>query len=163
MNGLFHRIFDSKKVIIFDIDGTLVYIMDVHTRAYIDCIWELCRVKIKTFEDVSKHYGIQNQETFRRILTDYSVPFTEELITKLVNLRGDKMASPTADISEKNILGGVISLLDHLQSDGKQIATITGNSRQVGEAVLMKTTLSRFFEIQVYGDDLVKGEKIHGR
>lgn len=163
MNKLYHQIFDSKKVVIFDIDGTLVDVMDAHTQAYIDVIREITGVHVKTFADITKHYGIQNQETFRRVLNDHQHPFTEDVIEKLVAGRGEKMASPTAPISAKNILPGVLALIHALQKDGKIIATITGNSRKVGEAVITRSTLVKYFSVRVFGDDQKNGVALHGR
>lgn len=163
MNALYHQIFDSKRVVIFDIDGTLVDVMDIHTQAYIDTIREITGVHVKSYADVTKHYGIQNQETMRRVLNDHQHPFTEETIEKLVARRGEMMASPTAPISAKNILPGVIHLLESLQAEGKIIATITGNSRKVGESVITRSTLVHFFPVRVFGDDVVNGKPVHGR
>ncbi len=163
MNILYHRIFDSKKVVIFDIDGTLVDVMDAHTQAYIDVIREITGAHVKTFEDITKHYGIQNQETFRRVLNDHGFAHDEKIIEKLIASRGDKMASPTASISEKNILPGVLDLIHALQKDGKLIATITGNSRKVGEAVITRSTLIKYFPVRVFGDDQKNGVALHGR
>ena len=162
VNSLYHPIFDSKKVIIFDIDGTLVDVMDIHTQAYIDTIREISGVEVESFTNITKHYGIQNQETFRRVLADYHHMFTAEEIGKMVDLRGKKMAESTA-ISPANVLGGAIHLIDGLVRDGKIIATITGNSRLVGEAVLQKSGLSTRFSVQVFGDDSREGKPLKGR
>lgn len=162
MNKLYHQIFDSKKVVIFDIDGTLVDVMDPHTQAYIDVIREITGVHVKTFADITKHYGIQNQETFRRVLKDHNYSYTEDQIEKLVAARGDKMAAPGV-VQPKHILGGVISLLEKLQRDGKVIATITGNSRKIGEARVIGSGLEKYFSVRVCGDDEVNGQKLHGR
>ncbi len=163
MNQLYHQIFDSKKVIIFDIDGTLVDVMDAHTQAYVDVIRELTEVNVKSFADITKHYGIQNQETFRRVLDDYGFTHDPLLIENLVRARGEKMASPTAPILAKNILPGVVELIHALQKDGKIIATITGNSRKVGEAVITRSTLVKYFSVRVFGDDQKNGVALHGR
>ncbi len=163
MNALYHQIFDSKKVVIFDIDGALLDVMDAHTQAYIDTIREVTGVHVKSFADITKHYGIQNQETMRRVLNDHHHPFTEEIIDKLVDRRGDIMSSPTTPISEKNILPGVVNLIQRLQKDGKITATITGNSRKVGEAIITRSTLVRFFSVRVFGNDSVDGRKLNGR
>jgi phosphoglycolate phosphatase-like HAD superfamily hydrolase len=85
------------------------------------------------------------------------------LIENLVRARGEKMASPTAPISAKNILPGVLELIHALQKDGKFIATITGNSRKVGEAVITRSTLVKHFSVRVFGDDQKNGVALHGR
>lgn len=162
MNESYRRIFGPKKVVIFDVDGTLVDVMDAHTQAYIDTIREITGIRVKS-SDITKHYGIQNQETMRRVLNDHSRPFTEETIDRLVERRGEKMASLSAPISQTNILPGVISLLQRLQKDRKRIATITGNSRKVGEAVINRSTIGKFFQVRVFGDDTVDGRKLAGR
>lgn len=153
--------FGSKKVIIFDIDGTLVDSMDAHTQAYAKVLHDFCGISVRKAEDITKHYGIQNHETFKRIHDDYGVPYTDELIDKLVQARADKLAS--AVINQKSILPGVLSLLKKLKSEGKIIAVITGNSRRVGETILQRTKLKRYFSVCVFGDDVYRRNKLNGR
>ncbi len=153
----------KKKLILFDIDGTLVYLIELHCEIFSKAFFKYTQVKIKSYKQIYKHFGLPIQETTENILKDLKIHYTDKLITKIVNEREKRIVKLKNKISPKNVLPGVILLLKKLRKEKKLLMTITGNQKKAGEQLLQRSKLMGYFSDYVYADDYYRGKPIEKR
>jgi len=142
------------KLIIFDLDQTLVDVVSVHDRAAIDVFRHFFGVDghitevefagrslIENFLAVARLKGIPERRILEKVpamLDYYDKAFIE--------------AFP-ADCS-KCVLPGARELLDALADTGNILALYTGDSKAVATAILDGAGLGRYFSLRLFGTEV---------
>jgi len=91
---------------------------------------------------IFKEFNIEEENKLDEIINNY--------ISHLANILKE---------TEIIILPKVEELLTKLKEEN-QLGVVTGNGKQIGETILEKTNLKRFFSIFSYGDNVNKREEI---
>ena len=143
-----------RKLVLFDLDGTLVDLFDVHIGAFIKMEKEVFGIDLGP-EDMIKNIGkpartvigapllergIDPEIIERKMETAYRV-FKTHLEGELKRVDGKEL-----------ILPGVTEVLEALSRNGEILGLITGNISTVGLLILERTGLSKYFKVHSFGD-----------
>jgi len=144
------------SLILFDLDGTLVDVFEYHISSYLDMFKEVYGVEIEE-SNLTKNFGLPEPDVIGNPLREKAIE--EQVIQK--NLKkatecyfsnlGKKI--PKGD---KAILPGVLPLLEELSKENYVMGLITGNVPEVGEMILKKTGLEKYFPIKVFTDESIE-------
>jgi HAD superfamily hydrolase (TIGR01509 family) len=143
--------YSSKRIFLFDLDGTLVDSTTAHTRAFIDALAP-AHLKIAESFEYPPFAGRPTREVFVALGLSNEPELTDLVYRKQQNYRA---ALERGDIT---IFAGVVSLLDRLQKCGGRLFVVTGASRISTERVLELTKLARFFEGVTAAEDVCSGK-----
>ncbi|MHB1830455.1 MAG: HAD family hydrolase [Candidatus Micrarchaeaceae archaeon] len=140
----------SRKLLLFDIDGTLLTMWRVHEKAYEATINELYGVPGVNFRD-SYTPGDSNEEIVRSNLSSlgYKRDFIELHIGEVAKalLRYYSMFIAPENI---RILPGVNALLGRLKGkNGVSLGVVTGNREDTANMILRSAGLSSYFSFVV--------------
>ncbi|MCP3682291.1 MAG: HAD family hydrolase [bacterium] len=137
------------KLVIFDLDGTLVDVFSYHIKAFVEMIKEVFSVDISG-EEMSRHFGKPIQDVIMLPLLEKGVKKDEikEKMQTAVQVRTEKFEELLPE-SRDAILPGVIDVLDELK-EKCVLALATGNNAEAGRVILKKTGLNDYFKIQSF-------------
>lgn len=139
------------KLIIFDLDQTLVNLFSVHDQAFHKTMEEIfgikaCYKKIdyvgKRIPDLIKEYALKEGVTLQVIAMNIEEAERVYELNFAMKLRNAK----------KHILPGALKLLEALGKKHK-LALVTGDLKSIANIVLEKTGLVQYFSIVVTADD----------
>ena len=152
--------FLMRKLVLFDIDQTLVKVVHIHSEAYAEMFREVFGVEGK-MEDV-KYDGKRFPEIVREVALLHDVgemaieSKQEEALQCFVKHFTEKLPE---DISE-HILPGVFTLLEKISQDNHVLGIVTGNSRPITEAILRTAKIYDYFKVFAYGTEAQSREKL---
>ena len=141
------------KLILFDLDQTLVDFMSVHDKSTFESFKECFGVdvhlteihfagqsKVQNFIELAKLKNIPS-DIFRQkrklLLKRFEASFNKNILS--------------CDTYNKCVLPGVIQLLGKLSEIGYLIVLYTGNSRETANQILKVTGLGKYFKFSVSG------------
>jgi len=139
------------KLVIFDLDDTLVNLFKVHDKAYHKTMEEIfgltaCYKKLdytgKRIPDLIKEYAMKEGVTPQVIAMNLEEAERVYELNFAMALRDPK----------KHILPGVQKLLEALSKKHK-LALVTGDLQSITELVLKETGLAKYFPVIVTADD----------
>lgn len=141
-----------NKLILFDIDGTLVTGKTGHKQAFINGFKEV--FDLETELDWDSVQGMTDQQVITTILLRHG--FQEEEIKRkmpacLVVM--EKSFQKSILTSEVKILDGVVELLSNLKANNHILGLVTGNLIAIAKAKLGKVGLWEFFDVGGFGSD----------
>jgi pyrophosphatase PpaX len=137
----------SLKVIIFDMDGTLVSSLPV----IFHCENEISRKYLKAtlaLEEVILKFG----PPAHAIIRSMTASLTEDLQSQAVVDYYDCYRKYVA--KRALVFPGITQLLRRIQSAGRRLALVTGVEKIMMEYTLNPFSLSEFFEVRVTADDV---------
>jgi phosphoglycolate phosphatase-like HAD superfamily hydrolase len=152
---------DKMKLVIFDLDQTLVDVFPVHEEAF-------RRLFVRFFKTEASLYdtdfaGRSLTENFAAIARVRKVP------DDVYQAQKDRLLPAFEEIfrevlpadARQNVLPGAVALLKALNERGNIVALYTGNSAAVGKAILTVTGLKGYFKFCLFGTDVkVRSEMI---
>jgi phosphoglycolate phosphatase len=146
----------KPQLILFDIDHTLVDVLAFHEPAYTKALREIYEVEVSLrdieFSGKTTPNIIRELARFRGVADER---IEESLGRALDKLAHAIVANLGSDLRE-NILPGVVDVLRSLRADGITLGIVTGNPRPIGEEVLRRAGLLRYFAVRVFGDEAVE-------
>jgi phosphoglycolate phosphatase-like HAD superfamily hydrolase len=142
----------EARVVLFDIDGTLIITGDAGAASWRLAFDELYNVPadIGKFTDVGMTDPDVGRRTFTAVLG--REPEREEF-TKLMERRLHYLHETVAESTGYRVLPGVLELLPRLIDAGHLLGLVTGNVEAAAHIKLHRANLNRFFSFGGYGSD----------
>lgn len=147
-------IFDSKEVILVDIDGTLVDVTPLHVSAYRDAFQRVAGITIRDPDHLIREWGKPEAEVMASVLRTYGLTKPPgNLISKLIDAYTKNVVRFAPTISPRNVIVGARPLLIALKASGKKLVVISGNPKKIGDVLLERAGLLPFFDAAAYSDE----------
>jgi phosphoglycolate phosphatase len=142
----------ERRVVLFDIDGTLIVTGGAGAASWRLAFEELYGIPadIGQFTDVGMTDPDVGRKTFVAVLGRQ--PGRAEF-TKLMERRLHYLRQTVADSADYRVLPGVIDLLPKLIDGGFLLGLVTGNVEAAAHIKLHRAALNRFFSFGGYGSD----------
>lgn len=142
----------EQRVVLFDVDGTLIISGGAGARSWCLAFEELYGIPadIGQFTDVGMTDPDVGRQTFEAVLA--RKPRREEF-TRLLERRLHYLHQTVAESTGYRVLPGVMELLPRLIDTGYLLGLITGNLEAAAHIKLHRARLNRFFSFGGYGSD----------
>lgn len=164
MKPNYQTIFGSKKLVIFDIDGTLVDTIPIHVNVLTEAYRIHAGITRVDRGIITQNMGAPEKVYIRNVYREHGITtITDEMIQKIEDHHFEGIAGSRSMVNDTFVIPGVVALLEKLSHDGKHLGIISGNPRKTGEGILRHTKLSHFFETIVFGSDLFEGKPVSRR
>ncbi len=140
----------KNKLLLFDIDGTLIDTGRAGTRA-------LDRVFLNHFSISDAFKGIRmagktDIQIIRECLRVHALPDGVDKINEVVRIYID-LLSEEIENPWRSVMPGVVELLETLKTDGIPIGLLTGNIEEGARIKLNALGLDRYFPAGAFGSD----------
>ncbi len=141
-----------KKLVLFDIDGTLIKNTIAHKTAFSTGFKEVYGIDASI--DSIRHHGLTDQQIIREIALQHGI--TEQLINKKIKdcmrimVNSFKKAIEEEEI---HLLPGVKELLKALHRKDILLGLVTGNLQPIAEGKLKKASIYHYFKVGGFGSD----------
>jgi beta-phosphoglucomutase len=142
------------KGFLFDLDGVIVDTAVFHYQAWKRMANELGFDIDEEFNETLK--GISRMDSIARILEHGSVELSDERIAELAKKKNEWYLEFVDQMSEENVLPGIIELLDQLDHAGIKIAL--GSASKNAPRILKKIGIIDRFEALVDGNSVTKSK-----
>ncbi len=142
----------GKKLVIFDMDQTIVDVMPVHEEATDRLFQSFFGVHASLIEiDFAGRSLTSNFASLARLkgIPEDQIEEQQEALLRAY----EKIFADTIQEPNEYVLPGVLSLLESLSTEGHVLAIYTGNSAAVVRSVLLATGLGQYFLFCVHGND----------
>jgi phosphoglycolate phosphatase-like HAD superfamily hydrolase len=139
------------KLLLFDIDGTILHTHGVGRRSVERVLSDLLDRPIDT-QPIS-FSGKTDPQILREVLELHGLQATPELLDDVLDAYIDQMETnlPSARVT---LLDGVSDLIAHLHTrDDVQLALLTGNLEPLAYRKLQAVDLDHFFDFGAFGSD----------
>jgi len=135
----------NTKLIIFDLDQTLVEVLEIHDATAFKLFKEFFNVEVK-FSDI-EYAGRSMPENFMQmgVRSGIGADVIKQKMPELLNAYERIFTEQINTNANKYILPGVLLLLESLSLTKNMVVLYTGDSRPVGEAILKATGLVKYF------------------
>lgn len=130
--------------VIFDLDGTLVDLFELHYRAFADIIWEDYGLVFER-NDLEPHYGKSGEEIAKSFFEKRGIAGVD--YGKFADKRRKRVMD---NLKSCVVMPGAKKLLDSLRAAGIDVAIGTSNPPEVGEAIISACGLEGYFTFKSY-------------
>ncbi len=141
---------DSSKLILFDVDQTLVKVFDFHEKTLQKTFKEKYSVKASYF-DVDFE-GKRFADIVKEIGKKHNLELNEKDITEFINHYSQNFEEILPKNIEKYILPGAKELVQELNKK-HILGIITGSSEKVGSEILRRSNLHDYFKVFCFGNE----------
>lgn len=142
-----------KKLVLFDIDKTLIDNSRAHYFAFSKAIYET--YKINTSINLINHFGMTDQEIIIKLLKKHGLK-TYEIKKKLKKCLKFMVKYFNEMINSEKIvvLEGVKEILEEMiKRRNILLGLVTGNLKEIAKGKLKKANLDKYFKIGSFGND----------
>jgi beta-phosphoglucomutase len=140
----------TKKAFIFDLDGVIVDTAKYHFLA-----WEKLANELGinfTHEHNEELKGVSRVRSLDLILELGNITASQEDKNKWLIQKNEDYLSYLVDMDEREILPGVVKVLEYLKNNNQAIAL--GSASKNARPILEKTNIMHFFDAIVDGNDV---------
>lgn len=140
----------TKKAFIFDLDGVIVDTAKYHFLA-----WEKLANQLGinfTHEHNEELKGVSRVRSLDLILALGSITASQKDKNKWLIQKNEDYLSYLVDMDEREILPGVVKVLEYLKNNNQAIAL--GSASKNARPILEKTNIMHFFDAIVDGNDV---------
>ena len=141
-----------NKLVLFDIDGTLIPSSKAEHKAYSEAFKIV--YKIDTSVEVINPHGMTSQQVIIEVLRKDGLN-EQEIKSKIKECMKVMVDSFNEFIVDEKIvlLEGVQELLEVLNKNGVLIGLVTGNLEDIARGRLRKAGINQYFKVGGFGDD----------
>lgn len=145
----------TEALVLFDIDGTLVWNFSEHKEAFSRAFRETYHLDCSV--DCINHQGMTDQKIALEVLKKNGLK-EEEIKNKLNQcmLLVASFFEKLVETSHPVVLPGVKQLLNKLKQNNIMLGLVTGNLEPIAEEKLKKSGLEEYFKIGGFGSDDVE-------
>jgi beta-phosphoglucomutase len=136
---------------IFDLDGTLVSTLELHTKAW-DDFFKRYQVTL-TKDELKEHSGLKNVVFIQKILTRRNI---NNLDAQKLAEEKDEFVIELFTINPPEVFPGAEDLLRLLRSNGIKLALAT--SATLKSASLLGKKLIQYFDVKIFAEDVAIGK-----
>lgn len=148
-----------KKLILFDIDKTLITSSKAHDMAFSAAFKNV--YGFETSQRAINHHGMTDQQIIIEVIKKQGL--TEEQVrSKLIECM-DYMVEFYNNNNlndEITVLNGVPQLLEELSNRGVLMGLVTGNLQPIGRGKLASVGLNKYFKVGGFGSDDISRPKL---
>ena len=140
----------TKKAFIFDLDGVIVDTAKYHFLA-----WEKLANELGinfTHEHNEELKGVSRVRSLDLILALGNITASQQDKNKWLIQKNEDYLSYLVDMDEREILPGVVKVLEYLKNNNQAIAL--GSASKNARPILQKTNIMHFFDAIVDGNDV---------
>ena len=140
----------TKKAFNFDLDGVIVDTAKYHFLA-----WEKLANQLGinfTHEHNEELKGVSRVRSLDLILELGNITYSQEDKNKWLIQKNEDYLSYLVDMDEREILPGVVKVLEYLKNNNQAIAL--GSASKNARPILQKTNIMHFFDAIVDGNDV---------
>ena len=137
------------KIIIFDMDGVLVDLKEMHALAFLSSIKEVCGWTLSLGEHNKSLCGLPTKEKLKRLGIE------PERAEKISKLKQEKTLSAISELGEDKNLQ---EILKNLRSSGYILYVASNSLRETVEIVLKRLGIIKYFTAYFGNDDVKTGK-----
>lgn len=139
-----------KKLILFDIDGTLIHTGGAGIRSLDRAFYSLFRIR-DAFRDYSMA-GKTDRQIMREGLQIHGLPYLDGKVDALVNRYLENLKAEIQN-PERRFQPGIRAILESLRGQGYPLGLLTGNLEQGARIKLEPFGLNEYFPDGAFGSD----------
>jgi len=141
-----------NKLILFDIDRTLIISSKAHHKAFSEGFKKVYGVD--TTIDIINHHGMTEQQVIIEVLKKNGFG-EQEIKSKIKECIKEMVSSFNKFIENEKItpLDGVLGLLEELEKNNFLMGLVTGNLEDIAKGKLKKAGINHYFKIGGFGND----------
>jgi len=141
-----------NKLILFDIDRTLILSSRAHHKAFSEAFKKVYGVD--TNIDIINHHGMTEQQVIIEVLKKNGLN-EQKIKSKLKECMKIMIDSfkESIDNDEIILLDGVRGLLEELEENDFLIGLVTGNLEEIARGKLKKVGINHYFKVGGFGND----------
>lgn len=148
------KLASNPKLVLFDIDGTLVKALDYTSR---DSVPKAIKkvFGIEALIDWKKHDGSVDRKIFQDILKDYKIP-DQQILAKLEDLfeeRYNAFYQSMGNDYKKRLIREAKDLVVKLVKRGIRVGLLTGNLEKIARLKIETVGLDKFLKFGLFGNE----------
>lgn len=153
MTQLCKELVDSKRVVILDLDGTMVNLEELNYTSFRDATLDTINRKLSYDEYVRFFAGSGSRSGFEKYLNHIGVITDIDTIQKAYrSIKRDALLNRFDSVVTK--IDGIDEFLKYCKGRGVKLAVGTSNAKEFAENILIKTGLYPYFDAFVYVEDV---------
>jgi len=140
------------KLVLFDIDGTLIRNTQAHKIAFSSGFKQVYGISASI--DSINHHGLTDQQIIKEVLSKHGLK--EKVIEEKIKECMEAMVNSfrgAIKTEEIYLLPGVKPLLETLHKMGLLLGLVTGNLQEIAEGKLRKASIYHYFKVGGFGSD----------
>jgi len=144
-----------RRLVLFDMDGTLVSVSHVHWEAYRDTILSVYGVDAANFHVPGSQSGNTQKNLIRAVCLNAGLAEDEvdaHLDEAMGALSESLIRRLPVDV-RPHVLPGVLEVLEALTSEGHALALVTGTLVRSAQAIMQRADLARYFPACACGEE----------
>jgi len=149
----YKKIFKNKKLILFDMDGTVTKTETFNHQIYKSAIDKILDIKLSP-KDWNKFFsGRTPNESLTKYLEKYGILLTNALLKNLMEELRVSKKKQLENISNIEIVDGFIEFAKNLKEENFRIGLVTSTTREFVGTILTKSKINRYFDQVITRED----------